>query len=128
MNSLVLDASAILAFLLQEPGHDKITTAMLTRAVASSVNIAEVQTRLVREGGLPDEAWADARTTIQRVVPFDENDARVTGSLVAQTKHLGLSLGDRACLSLGIALKAPIYTADRSWKKLNLGIPIHVIR
>jgi ribonuclease VapC len=37
-------------------------------------------------------------------------------------------LGDRACLALGIVLKAPIYTADKAWKNLKLGVRIHVIR
>jgi PIN domain nuclease of toxin-antitoxin system len=48
--------------------------------------------------------------------------------LVAQTRALGLSLGDRACLALGLALKAPVYTADKSWKKLKVNVRIHVIR
>jgi len=47
---------------------------------------------------------------------------------VAQSRPLGLSLGDRACLALGLALKAPVYTADKSWKKLKVGARIHVIR
>ena len=45
-----------------------------------------------------------------------------------QTRALGLSLGDRACLALAVALNAPVYTADRTWKKLKLGTRIHVIR
>src|SRR6516162_11775931 len=49
-------------------------------------------------------------------------------SLVAQSRGLGLSLGDRAYLALGIALHAPVYTADRAWKGLKLDVPIHVIR
>jgi len=48
--------------------------------------------------------------------------------LLPQTRSLGLSLGDRACLALGIVLKAPIYTADRAWKDLRLKVSIHVIR
>jgi ribonuclease VapC len=48
--------------------------------------------------------------------------------LAAQTRALGLSLGDRACLALGLALKAPVYTADKSWKKLKVSVRIHVIR
>jgi PIN domain nuclease of toxin-antitoxin system len=59
---------------------------------------------------------------------FDEQQARIAGDLVAQTRPIGLSLGDRACLALGIALKLPVYTAEKSWKKLKLGVPIHVIR
>jgi ribonuclease VapC len=41
---------------------------------------------------------------------------------------MGLSLGDRACLALALDLKVPVYTADRSWKQLSLGVRIHVIR
>jgi PIN domain nuclease of toxin-antitoxin system len=52
----------------------------------------------------------------------------LVGDLVAQTRQLGLSLGDRACLALALSLKAPIYTADKSWKKLKLAVRIHVIR
>jgi ribonuclease VapC len=48
--------------------------------------------------------------------------------LVAQIRPLGLSVGDRACLALGLALKAPVYTADKSWKKVQVGARIHVIR
>jgi ribonuclease VapC len=50
------------------------------------------------------------------------------GDLVHQTRPLGLSFRERACLALGLALKAPIYTADKSWKKLKLGFDIYVIR
>jgi PIN domain nuclease of toxin-antitoxin system len=41
---------------------------------------------------------------------------------------VGLSLADRACLALAIALNAPVYTADRKWKNLNVGISIRMIR
>jgi PIN domain nuclease of toxin-antitoxin system len=62
------------------------------------------------------------------VAAFSGEQARITGSLVDQTRSLGLSLGDRACLALGLHLGAPVYTADRAWKKLKLGIPIHLLR
>ena len=54
--------------------------------------------------------------------------ARLAGDLVTKTRPLGLSLGDRACLALGLALKAAVYTADRSWNKVKIGVRIHVIR
>ena len=54
--------------------------------------------------------------------------AKIAGSLAARTRSLGLSLGDRACLALGLTLQAPDYTTDRAWKNLKLGIRIHVIR
>ncbi len=128
MNSVVFDSSVILAFLLDEAGHEKVTTDILSRAVVSAINIAEVQTKLVKKGGLPNEAWEDGLSTVREVIPFTEEHAKLTGSLVVQTSHLGLSLGDRACLALGILLKAPVFTADREWKKLKLDVSIHSIR
>ena len=128
MNRIVLDASAVLALLNNESGADKLTPELLGNATSSTVNLAEVQTKLVSEGGRPDEAWQDTLSPIREAMPFTAEQARVAGSLVAQTRRLGLSLGDRACLALGITLKAPIYTADKSWKNLKLGIRIHVIR
>jgi ribonuclease VapC len=128
VSRVVLDASAVLALLNDEPGADRLTSELLSDAVCSTVNLAEVHTKLVSAGGDPDEAWEDAMSPIRDAVPFAEEHARLTGSLVPQTRALGLSLGDRACLALGIAMKAPVYTADRSWKNLKLGIKIHVIR
>jgi PIN domain nuclease of toxin-antitoxin system len=54
--------------------------------------------------------------------------AKIAGSLAARTRSIGLSLGDRACLAPGLTLKAPVYTTDRAWKSLKLGVRIHVIR
>jgi PIN domain nuclease of toxin-antitoxin system len=128
VNKIVLDASAMLAVLNQEFGSDKLTPEMLNNAAGSVVNLAEVHTKLVSRGGDPDEAWEDTLSAIQQAVPFDEEQARITGGLVAQTRVFGLSLGDRACLALGLVLKAPVYTTDRSWKNLKVGVRIHVIR
>lgn len=128
MNRIVLDASALLAILNNEPGADKLTPELLSNATSSTVNLAEVQTKLVNEGGNPDEAWEDTLSPISEAAPFTTEHARVAGSLVAQTRSLGLSLGDRACLALGMMLKAPVYTADKSWKNLKLGLQIHIIR
>jgi ribonuclease VapC len=128
MNEIVLDASAILVLLNREPGFEKITPELLSCATASTVNLAEVQTILVREGGDPDECWTLARSPIASVEPFTQEQARIAGTLIQKTSPFGLSLGDRACLALAMTLEAPVYTADRLWKKLKLGIPIHVLR
>jgi hypothetical protein len=57
MNEVVFDASAILALIQQEPGAERLTDEILVRAVASTVNLAEVQCKLVKKGIPPDEAW-----------------------------------------------------------------------
>ena len=128
MNEVVLDASAIMAILDREPGAEKLTADLLMHAVVSAVNLAEIQTVLVNRGEAPADAWRDACSPVRDVAAFTEDLARITGTLVDRTRALGLSLGDRACLALGISLGAPVYTADRAWKKLKLGIPIQLLR
>ena len=128
MNNVVLDASALMAVLNNEAGADKVTAEVLLHAVSSTVNLAEVQGKLVQQGDTPDEAWNVALVPIREAMVFTADQAKIAGALVSQTRPLGLSLGDRACLALALVLKAPVYTADRSWKNLKLGIRIHVIR
>lgn len=128
MNRVVLDASAILAMLNEEPGAEKITLELLSQATTSTVNLAEVQAKLVREGGDPEEVWGLILDPLPDVEPFTAEQAKIAGDLVQKTSALGLSLGDRACLALAIVLGAPVYTTDQPWKKLKVGIPIHLIR
>ena len=128
MSKVVLDASAVLVLLQGEPGAEKLTPELLTDSAISTVNLAEVQTILIHRGGNAEEAWEDALASVAAVEPFTAEQAKIAGSLVAQTRYLGLSLGDRACLALAISLKAPVYTTDRVWRDVRVGVPIHVIR
>ena len=128
MSRIVLDASALLAVLNQEPGSESLSPERLIQATLSTVNLAEVHSKLVRSGVPAEEAWEDAISLVAEIVPFTEEQARIAGRLVAQTQSLGLSLGDRACLAMALAIKAPVFTADRAWKNLKLGVRIHVLR
>jgi hypothetical protein len=47
------------------------------RPFASTVNLAEVQSKLVSRGWSSDEAWEDATSPIQEVLPFDAEHARL---------------------------------------------------
>jgi ribonuclease VapC len=124
----VLDSSALLALLNQEPGAAQLTPALMRGAIMSSVNAAEVQTKLVASGGDPDKAWQFIVSLVPQIEPFSEEHAKTAGTLVQQTKPHGLSFGDRACIALGGALQLPVYTTDPSWTKLKLEIRIHLIR
>lgn len=128
MNRTVLDASAILAVLNREPGAEKLTPHLLSTGVASAVNLAEVQGKLIDRGIGADAAWIATLSAVQEAMAFTADQAKIAGDLIAETRPLGLSLADRACLALGLALQAPVYTADRSWKNLKVGVRIHVIR
>jgi ribonuclease VapC len=128
VNRAVVDASVILAVIHAERGSEKVTPDLLARAVVSAVNLAEVQGKLVTSGWSSQDAWADATGLVQEVLPFTADHAHIAGSLITETRSLGLSLADRACLALALDLKVPVYTADRSWKNLKLGLQIHLIR
>jgi len=125
---VVLDSSAILAVIHQEPGCEKLSRPLLERAAVSTVNLAEVQSKLVLSGWPPENAWEDARSAVREIFDFTREQAKNSGTLVVQTPASGLSLGDRSCLALALELNAPVYTADRSWKSLKLAVPIYVIR
>jgi PIN domain nuclease of toxin-antitoxin system len=123
----VLDASAILAVLNREPGAERVLPHVMN-TVASAVNLAEVQGNLVSHGIPREEAWDASISVVQELIAFDGEQAELAGSLLPETKPFGLSLGDRACLALSMLLKAPVYTTERAWKNLHLGILVHVIR
>ena len=128
MNEVVLDASAILAIIQHERGAEKLTAEVLSGAVISTVNLAEVQSKLVKNGFAPQQAWEDALALVPAAEPYTSEHARIAGDLIATTEKYGLSLGDRSCLALAIALKAPVYTTEQAWRNLKVGVPIHVIR
>jgi len=128
MSDVVLDASAILAIIFQERGAEKLTDELMDNAVISTVNLAEVQSKLIKKGFESEEAWETALSLVTAAEPFTSEQARIAGDLIAKTEKYGLSLGDRSCLALAITLKAPVYTTEQVWRNLKVGISIHVIR
>jgi PIN domain nuclease of toxin-antitoxin system len=128
--SLVLDSSAVLAYLLNEPGEDVVANATQSDAAMSSVNLAEVMTRLVRNGASPTDAEEVLAALPFTIHPFDQPLALAAGAMFAVTRLFGLSLGDRACLALGRRENLPVLTADRVWTDAApiLGVSVQLIR
>ena len=125
----VLDASALLCLLNGEPGAERVAQA-LPRSAVSAVNLSEVASKLSDMGGAQDRIEIALRALHLRIVPFDEVQAMGAGALRPQTKRLGLSLGDRACLALAKQLSATALTADRAWAHLadEVGAQVEVLR
>jgi len=128
MNRAVFDASAMLALIQNERGSELLTDALCDAAIASTVNMAEVEGKLILNGWEEEQAWRDALACIGEVVPQTARQAKLAGALLQKTRQYGLSLGDRSCLALALILQAPVYTTERIWAELSLEIPIHVIR
>ncbi len=127
MPETVIDASALLALLNAEPGADVVTEA-LPGGVISTVNLSEVIAKLC-DAGMPAKAIRQALQPLGlEVIPFDEEQSYQAGLLRASTQDMGISLGDRAFLSLAKKLGIDALTADRAWTKLPIGITIKLIR
>ena len=127
MTAVILDASALLTFLLVEPGAD-LVAGRLRHASLSAVNYAETLTRFLDRGKPLGDTAADIARLQLTVVPFDAEQAAVAASLRAATRPLGLSLADRVCLALALSRGLAVLTADRAWANLQLPIDIQVIR
>ncbi len=115
----VVDSSAVLAVLQSEPGSDRVE-ARFEESIISAVNLAEVLTKLT-------EKSVDSRVALNfflqvglEIADFDVAQSLETAALRPLTKHLGLSLGDRACLSLAIREQAVALTTDTKWKDLDV--------
>lgn len=125
---VLLDASALLAAVNEEPGGERVAEC-LDDAAISAVNLAEVATKL-REFGWRGTEVADLVVDLQlEVLPFDQQDALKTADLRGPTRTLGLSLGDRACLATAQRTGYRVLTADAAWSRTRLrGVRIEVVR
>lgn len=125
-----LDASAVLALLQDEPGADEVEGAIEDGAIISAVNLSEVLATMVDAGATADVAADLIVSPFVEIAPFDLESAMDAVRTRQATPPAGLSLGDRACLSLGRLRKLPVITSDRAWLGVSasLGIEVRSIR
>jgi ribonuclease VapC len=120
---MLLDASAVIALLKDEPGA-AVVIAALEGSTISAVNLTEVLGKL-----LPGNERAGTALDMLNipVLPFTDREAAAAGRLL--NTHRGvLSLGDAACLATAHAHSLPVLTADRAWTALDIGLDIRLIR
>ena len=123
----VLDASVVVAMLLEEPGGASAEH-FIGSAAISTVNYSEVVARLADRGASPELAAAQIGKLALMSLAFDEKTALLTGALRSMTRSAGLSLGDCACLATARRYGVPAVTADRAWAELGVGVHIELIR
>jgi len=129
VTGVALDASALLALLLGEPGGEKVK-AVLDGALIGAVNLAEVVSHYAKLGAARSDIEALLRTLPVRVVPVDTALSYEAGMLRPITLKGGLSLGDRYCLALAKSEGVPALTAERRWPDIAAaaGVTIELIR
>jgi ribonuclease VapC len=125
--TVVLDASALLAYLREEPGAE-VVDGLLADARMASVNWAEVVQTSLSAGVDVEGMQEDLQALGMRVEPFLPVDGERAGRLWPLTRQQGWSLGGRACLSLGLRLGLTVVTCDRAWAQLPLDLEILLLR
>lgn len=126
---MILDASAVLAFVLAEPGDDVVSRAFdgyvedgTPTARMSTVNWLEVTQRV------PGRSLHQELASLVTLEPLSRETAELAAELHAPTRAAGLSLADRVCLALGVQHGVPVLTADRAWFDLDIGVDVKLIR
>lgn len=129
MKSSVLDSYAVLVFLFQQRGHEKVV-ALFEKASESdkalliaSPNWAEVRYIVERKVGAAQ--WRDARAKLLglpiEIVPVDQELAETAGEIKA-TKRM--SLADCFAAALAKQNKADVYTGDPEFRALESELKI----
>ena len=113
--------------MLDEPGGDLVET-YLPQSIISAVNWSEVLQTMQRHGADTTGTRADLEALGVGFMPFEAIDAELSASIWKQGQPYGLSLGDRACLALGMRLHASIITADKVWLEAYPNLDIQLIR
>lgn len=126
MSDIVLDASALLAMLNEEPGGSRVADAIASARI-SAVNYAEVVSHYIRLGMAERDVDAMLDPLPMAVIPADKALAQLAGRLRAVTAEAGLSLGDRFCLALAIRDGVPALTADKAWRTVADAAKVDVI-
>lgn len=126
----ILDSSAIIAFLRNEAGHERIKDALIAGAAVSAANLAEVATVLVRDNASEEEARSILEDLPVSVLDVTNDIAIEAGLMFARTRRFGLSLGDRICLATSLREARAVLTADRVWSQVGplVGVTVEVIR
>lgn len=129
MTAAALDASALLAFLREEPGGERVSP-LLADSVMSTVNLSEVIAHFI-SNGTPEISAREILSSLQVTwIDFDSEQANAIAAMLPAARAFGLSLGDRACIALARRLTVPAITADRVWATaaIALGVEVTLIR
>jgi ribonuclease VapC len=124
----VLDSTAVIAVLYGEPGHQYVNE-VLHKSAVSAVNLAEIANKLALRGPT-SEALRESLVRLKlQVEDWSADMAYRSTEFSSFSKSHGLSLGDRACLTLAKQLHATAVTSDRAWRRLpSLGVRIMIFR
>ncbi len=128
MIEYILDSTALIALVGLESGSQRIAE-ILENSAVSAVNLAETANKLLEKGFSEAEVRESLAKLKLKVKDWSEEMAYRSAEFTRFNKSHGLSLGDRACLTLAKQLRATAVTSDRAWRRIpSLGVPIMIFR
>ena len=129
MKTYVLDASAMIAFLLEAPGAYRVDELLkesrLRRAkvLMSAVNFGEVYGKFLAERGAPEAFMALQAVSPLPIELMDVTPRRACAAAEVKTKHK-LYYADSFAASLAIEHKATLVTSDSDFRRLGRSFPV----
>jgi ribonuclease VapC len=128
MIEYVLDATALIALVAQESGSERIAE-LLENSVVGAVNLAETANKLLEKGFSAAEVRESLAKLELKIEDWTEAMAYRSAEFTRFNKSHGLSLGDRACLTVAKQLRITAVTSDSTWRRApSLGVPIMIFR
>ena len=127
MSACVIDASAVLAYLFDERGADVACDWMDRGAAISTANVQEVVAKLIDKGSSHEDAGDDVDLLALDIIDLTYEDSLTAGAMIATTKSVGLSAGDRCCIALAKRLAVPAVHAERRWQELASNLEVEMI-
>lgn len=128
-----MDASALIAFLRLEAGHQRVAEALGGGdCLLSAVTRTELMGKLVGSGSYTEVEIKEALEPLGsalEIVPFDLEQSDLAAFWYARRKPYNLSLGDCVCIALAEARNSGVLTAEAAWAGLpNLRVKVNTIR
>jgi ribonuclease VapC len=133
VSSVVLDSSAVLALILNEPGGqhvdallDRLDRGEIAQIALSALTWCEILSRLHRNNDAMTASELAGLLEGVEVVSFTLPDAELAADFARMDRSI--SLGDRACLALARTRNATAWTTDKVWQRLNIGVTVKGLR
>ena len=124
---IVLDASALMALLLSEPGQ-KVVAEHVAGAAISAVNLAEVLARMARERISSRILLPKLEALGLTIVDFDQPQAVIVSDIREHARGYGVGLADCCCIALAMNRAWSVLTADRVWTTLGFEVDVQLLR
>jgi ribonuclease VapC len=122
----LLDSSAVLAWLQQEPGGERVGT-LLEEGIVTAANWSEILQKARQHGADPQEVGLMLRSLGLEVIEITRDDGETAAAIWQEGTPL--SLGDRLCLAVAVRLGVPVVTTDALWEKASIeGAQVELLR